>query len=67
MLESFYIFLAIVGPVLFFWLSFGPKLLLVKTVWIVAGALLILTGTMMIGSGWVSGIGGIFFLFWELL
>lgn len=62
MLRSVYIFLAVVGPVLLLWLAFGPKRLLVKGVWVAVGVLLVISGLMMVGEGWVSGIGGIFFM-----
>lgn len=61
MMDSFYIFLAIVGPLLLLALAFGPKLLLVKAVWIGVGILLFLSGITLFGGGGAASVAGIFF------
>jgi hypothetical protein len=61
-MESLFFFLAVIGPVLLLWLAFGPKLLLVKSIWVGAGVLLFICGLMLTGGrGAGSFIGGLFF------
>jgi membrane protein implicated in regulation of membrane protease activity len=61
MMDSFYIFVAIVGPLLLLALTFGPKLLLVKAVWAGVGILLFLSGLTLFSGGGVASVAGIFF------
>jgi hypothetical protein len=62
-MRSMYFFLAVVLPVILLWLTFGPKLLLVKAVWVGAGILLCVCGLMIAGAGGgvAATIGGLFF------
>src|SRR5437868_1831854 len=60
---SIYFFLALIMTILLLWLVVGPKLLLVKSVWVAAGMLLLVCGTMITGGGSVAAvIGGLFFV-----
>ena len=58
---SLFFFLAVIGPVLLLWLAFGPKLLLVKSIWVGAGILLFICGIMLANGGGVALIGGLIF------
>ena len=62
-MEATYFFLAVMVPVILLWLAFGPKLLLVKSIWVGAGVLFFVCGIMIAGAGGVAAtVGGLFFV-----
>ena len=63
-MEATYFFLAVMVPVILLWLAFGPKLLLVKSIWVGAGVLFFVCGIMIAGAGGgvAATVGGLFFV-----
>jgi hypothetical protein len=59
---SLFFFLAVIVPLLLLCLAFGPKLLLVKSIWVGAGVLLFVCGIMIASNGGATAlIAGLFF------